>query len=172
MSQIPIQEGPIPIREGYNDCALSLSDRFMFRRLEMTEEQAELKMRKSIILHKPTGLRKRFLGIRFEKRFIDKKVLYGANIWIWIEDSNLFIEDKKKGEDMFKNAFYNFITLLLFIMTAGCFYAALTVTYPIAFINIVLVILALFFLIMACSRIDKAMGFGQNQSKSNMEGGK
>lgn len=76
---------------------------------------------------------------------------------------------------MFKNAFYNFITLLLFIMTAGCFYAALTVTYPIAFINIVLVILALFFLIMACSRIDKAMGFGQNQSKSkpeSMEGGK
>ena len=65
-----------------------------------------------------------------------------------------------------KNMFYHFVTLLLFILTAGCFYAAITVTYPIAFINIVLIIVALFFLIMACSRIDKAMGFG----KSNGDG--
>lgn len=60
-----------------------------------------------------------------------------------------------------KNMFYHFVTLLLFILTAGCFYAAITVTYPITFINIVLVIVALFFLIIACSRIDKAMGFGK-----------
>ena len=64
-----------------------------------------------------------------------------------------------------KNMFYHFVTLLLFILTAGFFYAAITVTYPMAFINIVLVIVALFFLIMACSRIDKAMGFGRGNGE-------
>ena len=61
-----------------------------------------------------------------------------------------------------KNFLFHFITLLMFIVTAGCFYAAITVTYHVAFINVVLIIIAIFFLIMACSRIDKACGFGNN----------
>lgn len=60
-----------------------------------------------------------------------------------------------------KTFFYKLVTLLLFILSVGCFYAAVTVTYPIAFINIVLVLVSIFVLIQACSRVDKAHGLGK-----------
>lgn len=60
-----------------------------------------------------------------------------------------------------KTFFYKLVTLLLFILSVGCFYAAVTVTYPIAFINIVLVLVSIFILIQACSRVDKAYGLGK-----------
>lgn len=60
-----------------------------------------------------------------------------------------------------KTFFYKLVTLLLFILSVGCFYAAVTVTYPIAFINIVLVLISIFVLIQACSRVDKAHGLGK-----------
>lgn len=68
-----------------------------------------------------------------------------------------------------KNFFNSLITLFLFLLTAACFYAAFTVTYPIAFINIALVIIAIFILIHACSRIDKALHLGKYANQDDKD---
>jgi hypothetical protein len=55
----------------------------------------------------------------------------------------------------------------------GLFYAALTVTYPSVFINLVLIIVSIFVLLQGCERIDKAYELGEyaddNKKKNNEE---
>lgn len=66
-----------------------------------------------------------------------------------------------------KKFWFSFITLILFIFSTGCFYAAITVSYPVAFINIALVIIAIFTLVHACGRIDKGLGLGKYANQPN-----
>lgn len=59
-------------------------------------------------------------------------------------------------------------TLILFIISMGCAYAALIIPFASSFINIILLITAVFFLLQACGNIDKENGFGEyNQDKQH-----
>lgn len=68
-----------------------------------------------------------------------------------------------------KDFFTSLITLILFIVALGLFYAALTVTYPSVFINLVLIIISIFVLLQGCERIDKAYELGDyaNDNEEN-----
>jgi hypothetical protein len=72
-----------------------------------------------------------------------------------------------------KDFFTSLITLILFVVALGLFYAALTVTYPSVFINLVLIIISIFVLLQGCERIDKAYELGEyaddNKKKNNEE---
>ena len=72
-----------------------------------------------------------------------------------------------------KDFFTSLITLILFVVALGLFYAALTVTYPSVFINLVLIIISIFVLLQGCERIDKAYELGdyadENKEKNNEE---
>jgi hypothetical protein len=72
-----------------------------------------------------------------------------------------------------KDFFTSLITLILFVVALGLFYAALTVTYPSVFINLVLIIISIFVLLQGCERIDKAYELGDyaddNKKKNNEE---
>jgi hypothetical protein len=72
-----------------------------------------------------------------------------------------------------KDFFTSLITLILFVVALGLFYAALTVTYPSVFINLVLIIVSIFVLLQGCERIDKAYELGEyaddNKKKNNEE---
>jgi hypothetical protein len=60
-----------------------------------------------------------------------------------------------------KDFITSMITLILFITAVGLFYAAITVTYPSVFINLVLVIISIFVLLQGCERLDKAYELGE-----------
>ena len=60
-----------------------------------------------------------------------------------------------------KDFITSLITLIFFIMAVGLFYAAITVTYPSVFINLVLVIISIFVLLQGCERLDKAYELGE-----------
>ena len=64
-----------------------------------------------------------------------------------------------------KDFITSMITLILFITAVGLFYAAITVTYPSVFINLVLVIISIFVLLQGCERLDKAYNLGPYQEK-------
>lgn len=66
-----------------------------------------------------------------------------------------------------KNFGYKLITLFVFLAAIGCFYAAIAVTYPIAIINIVLVIVSLFILVQGAARVDKTHGLGKYSHDKN-----
>lgn len=68
-----------------------------------------------------------------------------------------------------KDFFTSLITLILFILALGLFYAALTVSYPSVFINLVLIIISIFVLLQGCERIDKAYELGDyaNDNEEN-----
>lgn len=71
-----------------------------------------------------------------------------------------------------KDFFTSLITLILFILALGLFYAALTVSYPSVFINLVLIIISIFVLLQGCERIDKAYELGDyanNNEENNKE---
>lgn len=70
-----------------------------------------------------------------------------------------------------KDFFTDLITLLFFIVAVGLFYAAVTVTYPTVFINLVLVIISIFVLLQGCERLDKAYELGEyaDDNKSDSE---
>ena len=53
------------------------------------------------------------------------------------------------------------ITLGGFLLSCGCFYLATTVTFITSFANIALFIIAIFFLIQGCGRLDKTYGYGK-----------
>lgn len=60
-----------------------------------------------------------------------------------------------------KDFFTDLITLLFFVVAIGFFYAAITVTYPSVFINLVLIVISIFILLQGCERIDKAYKLGE-----------
>jgi hypothetical protein len=65
---------------------------------------------------------------------------------------------------------FKLITLLFFIVATGLFYAAVTATYPTVFINLVLIIVSIFVLLQAFSRVDKSLGLGDYaKNKQNNE---
>ena len=66
-----------------------------------------------------------------------------------------------------KDFITSLITLIFFIMAVGLFYAAITVTYPSVFINLVLVIISIFVLLQGCERIDKAYELGEYAEDEN-----
>lgn len=68
-----------------------------------------------------------------------------------------------------KDFFTSLITLILFIVALGLFYAALTFSYPSVFINLVLIIISIFVLLQGCERIDKAYELGDyaNDNEEN-----
>lgn len=71
-----------------------------------------------------------------------------------------------------KDFFTSLITLILFIVALGLFYAALTVSYPSVFINLVLIIISIFVLLQGCERIDKVYELGDyanNNEENNKE---
>lgn len=68
-----------------------------------------------------------------------------------------------------KNFITSLITLIFFIMAVGLFYAAITVTYPSVFINLVLVIISIFVLLQGCERIDKAYELGEYAEETDDE---
>ena len=72
-----------------------------------------------------------------------------------------------------KDFFTDLITLLFFLVAVGLFYAAVTVTYPTVFINLVLVIISIFVLLQGCERLDKAYELGEysdeHKQKHNTE---
>lgn len=63
--------------------------------------------------------------------------------------------------------FTKLITLIYFIMAMGFFYAAITVTYPTIFINLILICISIFVLLQGCARVDKAHGLGDYAVKEN-----
>ena len=66
-----------------------------------------------------------------------------------------------------KDFFYKTFTLMLFILSVGLFYTALSASYSTVFINLVLIIMSIFVLIHACGRVDKTLHFGSHQIKNN-----
>lgn len=53
------------------------------------------------------------------------------------------------------------VILIIFILSALCFYLAVKVAFFSSFINVMLIIIAIFFLIVACGEIDRIHGFGK-----------
>ena len=68
-----------------------------------------------------------------------------------------------------KDFITSLITLIFFIMAVGLFYAAITVTYPSVFINLVLVIISIFVLLQGCERLDKAYELGEYAEDEDAE---
>lgn len=60
-----------------------------------------------------------------------------------------------------RNFLTKLLTLLLFILSAGCLYLAVTACFPNFFVNIVLFVIAIFVLLQACGNIDKENGYGK-----------
>lgn len=61
------------------------------------------------------------------------------------------------------------LTLCLFIVAIGCFYITFTMTFVSAFVNFVLFLVAIFFLIQACGMFDKIQGYGQYSDETEKE---
>lgn len=68
-----------------------------------------------------------------------------------------------------KTFFNKILTLLFFILSLGCFYIFQNVAFHTTFINIIFLVVGLFFLFQACGKIDEIYGYGKynkdNQSK-------
>ena len=65
-----------------------------------------------------------------------------------------------------KQFLFKLLTLGLFLLSVGCFYAARTLVFSSAFINIALFVVAIFVLFEACGNADRLLGYGK-YSKSN-----
>lgn len=61
---------------------------------------------------------------------------------------------------------FKLITLLFFIVATALFYAAVSVAYNSVFVNLVLIIVSIFFFLQGCCRVDRALGLGES-SKTN-----
>lgn len=64
------------------------------------------------------------------------------------------------------NILSKLITLAMFLLAAGCFYMAVTVTFATSFVNVALFIIAIFFLLQGCGRLDKAYGYGKYSNEN------
>lgn len=65
------------------------------------------------------------------------------------------------------NILSKLITLAMFLLAAGCFYMAVTVTFSTSFVNVAMFIVAIFFLLQGCGRLDKAYGYGKYSNQDN-----
>ena len=65
-----------------------------------------------------------------------------------------------------KQFLFRLFTLLLFVLSLGLFYLATTVAFPTLFINLALLVCALFTTVQACGNVDKLLGYGKH-SKDN-----
>lgn len=68
-----------------------------------------------------------------------------------------------------KNFMSLVLTWALLILSCGLFYLAVTMTFISAFINIALLITAVFVLVQAFGQIDKRHGFGRYSSESQKD---
>ena len=59
------------------------------------------------------------------------------------------------------NILNKLITLAMFLASAWCFHAATTIVFASSFLNVGLFIVAIFFLLQGCGRLDKAYGYGK-----------
>lgn len=67
------------------------------------------------------------------------------------------------------NILSKLITLAMFLISAWCFYVATTVAFTITFVNVALFIIAIFFLLQGCGRLDKAYGYGKYSNADNKD---
>jgi hypothetical protein len=69
-----------------------------------------------------------------------------------------------------KHFFENLFVLVLFLLSTSLFFFALTSVFFSPLINILMFIVAIFFLLQGCSKLDKALGLGDyNHDKDDNE---
>lgn len=60
--------------------------------------------------------------------------------------------------------------LVLFIISVGFFYMAVNMVFITSFVNVVFILVASFFLIVACGKMDQIHGFGKYSGGTATEG--
>lgn len=61
---------------------------------------------------------------------------------------------------MLKNFINNTVTLVLFLISVGCFYSAFALAFSSPLINIFLGVIAVYVFLQACGNVDKKMEIG------------
>lgn len=74
-------------------------------------------------------------------------------------DGRLFIRDKNFVSYM-KAFLNNTVTLVLYLISVGCFYGAFTIVFASPLINILLGVIAVYIFLQACGNVDKKMEIG------------
>ena len=74
-------------------------------------------------------------------------------------DGRLFIRDKNFVSYM-KAFLNNTVTLILYLISVGCFYVAFTIVFASPLINILLGVIAVYIFLQACGNVDKKMEIG------------
>lgn len=59
-----------------------------------------------------------------------------------------------------KNFINNTVTLVLFLISVGCFYSAFALAFTSPLINILLGVIAIYVFLQACGNVDKKMEIG------------
>lgn len=72
---------------------------------------------------------------------------------------------------MLKNFINSTVTLVLFLISAGCFYGAFALVFASPLINIFLVIIAVYVFLQACGIVDKKMEIGPYSEDKKGEDG-